>query len=468
MQLSEDQSQALTSIRDFLNSNQTTLALAGAAGTGKTTVVSKLVRETRNPIRFSATTNKAAGVAAAMLGGTPCPTVHKVFGLAPVRTYNGAGHVLKEKNKPKYEHGDTILIDESSMVDLQMLDIVTRHAEANRLKILFIGDPYQLPPVSKDKADATPPVFESTKTIELTKVHRQAEASPVLSLATQIRHSMDGARFPKIKSSPCGAVKVFDYQNQSSRTQMNGILKQMLTSDDYARDPDYMRMLAWTNRQVNYLNQVARNILLGKEAKKYRFVPGERVMSNKALFLPKKKQDTDADPWADDFMPEDDNKTLVISPDRWLTVVRADFERRDYGVATVAGTKLVVMNDEDCEYSFFVPSDWKAAKVVLGTFASKAARLSKERAANRNKVSAKEVFDAWQKFYDIEDLFGDIRPPHATTVHKSQGSSYDNVLVWMSDIANAAEADSPRMFARLLYVAVSRAKQRVIFNEVPR
>jgi len=464
MQLSPDQSQALNQIRDFLKSNQTTLALAGAAGTGKTTVVSKLVSRTVDPIRFTATTNKAAGVAAAMLGGTPCPTVHKVFGLAPVRTYNGAGHILKEKNNPKYEPGDTILIDESSMVDLQMLEIITRHAEANRLKVLFIGDPYQLPPVSKDKADATPPVFESTKTIELTKVHRQAEASPVLSLATQIRHSMDGARFPKIESSPCGAVKVFDYDNPSSRTEMNGILKEMLTSDDYARDPDYMRMLAWTNRQVNYLNQVARSILLGKDAK-HRFVPGERVMSNKALFLPKKKPEHEDDPWADDLMPEDDDrKTLVVSPDRWLEVVRADFERRDYGVATVAGTKLVVENDEGSEYSFFVPSDWKAAKVVLGAFASKAARLSKERAANKHKVSAKEVFDAWQKFYDTEDLFGDIRPPHAQTVHKSQGSSYRHSVIWMSDVANAAEADSARMFARLLYVAVTRASESVLFS----
>ena len=59
--------------------------------------------------------------------------------------------------------------------------------------------------------------------------------------------------------------------------------------------------------------------------------------------------------------------------------------------------------------------------------------------------------------------FADIRPMYACTVHKSQGSTYDEVFINLSDFKRMYASD-PRMVARLLYVAFSRAKHRVFLT----
>ena len=71
----------------------------------------------------------------------------------------------------------------------------------------------------------------------------------------------------------------------------------------------------------------------------------------------------------------------------------------------------------------------------------------------------------WVEFYWLEENVADIRSSHACTVHKSQGSTYDEIFI---DLGNIGTCRNPRDVARLLYVAVSRAKHRVVFyGELP-
>lgn len=60
----------------------------------------------------------------------------------------------------------------------------------------------------------------------------------------------------------------------------------------------------------------------------------------------------------------------------------------------------------------------------------------------------------------LKDRFADIRPMYACTTHKSQGSTYDEVFINLTDFKRMYKTD-PKMTARLLYVAFSRAKHRV-------
>lgn len=61
---------------------------------------------------------------------------------------------------------------------------------------------------------------------------------------------------------------------------------------------------------------------------------------------------------------------------------------------------------------------------------------------------------------NFKNFIADIRPMYACTVHKSQGSTYDEVFINLSDFKRMYVSDS-KMTARLLYVAFSRAKHRV-------
>ena len=54
----------------------------------------------------------------------------------------------------------------------------------------------------------------------------------------------------------------------------------------------------------------------------------------------------------------------------------------------------------------------------------------------------------------------DLRLPYASTIHKSQGSTFDEVLI---DLGSFRSCQDPEVAARLLYVAVSRARKKIKF-----
>lgn len=78
-------------------------------------------------------------------------------------------------------------------------------------------------------------------------------------------------------------------------------------------------------------------------------------------------------------------------------------------------------------------------------------------------IKRQNQLKATKAFYDFEgDYYADIRDAYACTAHVSQGSTYDKVLVDLKDLTKCAKYDRA-LFAKLLYVAVSRAKEEVVF-----
>lgn len=66
----------------------------------------------------------------------------------------------------------------------------------------------------------------------------------------------------------------------------------------------------------------------------------------------------------------------------------------------------------------------------------------------------------WKSFYYLKEYIADLRPIEVSTVHKAQGSTLDRVYIDLNDLCSCRD---PFLFARLLYVAVTRAKEKVIF-----
>lgn len=64
----------------------------------------------------------------------------------------------------------------------------------------------------------------------------------------------------------------------------------------------------------------------------------------------------------------------------------------------------------------------------------------------------------WTDFYTITNSIADVRFTHSLTVHKSQGSTYENVIIDLDDLSKCTDTLLAR---KLLYVAITRAKGRV-------
>ena len=65
----------------------------------------------------------------------------------------------------------------------------------------------------------------------------------------------------------------------------------------------------------------------------------------------------------------------------------------------------------------------------------------------------------WDRYFHLKKTYPDLRPRDAATVHKAQGSTYDTVFVDLGDLSTCRD---PNVAARLLYVAFTRARTRVV------
>lgn len=153
---------------DLVENTSRNIFLTGKAGTGKTTFLNGFVTKTRKKHIVVAPT----GIAAINAGGV---TIHSMFGF-PLRTFiptleridgnlamnipDLVQHFKYRKDKLKLlREVEVIIIDEVSMLRadvLDMMDFSLRHIRRNPLKfggvqMLFIGDLYQLPPVVRDE-----------------------------------------------------------------------------------------------------------------------------------------------------------------------------------------------------------------------------------------------------------------------------------------------------------------------------
>ena len=173
--LSQEQEAAKELILDWLRSpGKQVFKQGGYAGTGKTTLVKHILKEAGCEFAITSFTGKAVSVLRRK-GNPTAQTCHSLL-YEPVAEADGTV-TFRKKAKAELQHIEVIANDESSMITKD-LDNDLRDTGA---KILYIGDPGQLEPVGDN-----PNLMKDCDYV-LKTIHRQAEASPILHFATDIR-----------------------------------------------------------------------------------------------------------------------------------------------------------------------------------------------------------------------------------------------------------------------------------------
>lgn len=143
---------------DVLEKSRTSLFITGKAGTGKSTLLQLFRNTTKKKTAVLAPT----GVAALNVQGQ---TIHSFFGFPPrIITPSEAGRKVARKDLLRlYKNLEILIIDEISMVRADMLDGIDRFLRVNRedmrpfggVQVVFFGDLFQLPPVvTRDPVEA--------------------------------------------------------------------------------------------------------------------------------------------------------------------------------------------------------------------------------------------------------------------------------------------------------------------------
>lgn len=217
MTLTRQQQQVFDAIKEFMDSDASVFILEGYAGTGKTTmvkVIAEYLAQSRD-VHLMAPTGRAARVLAAKTD-RPAVTIHKaIYEKACVISKN-VKDVAESEFKfvfpvRKNEHGGQIvaIVDEASMVcsrktehelfvfgtDNLMEDLLEFVRPDYGGKVIFVGDPAQLPPVGENVSNALRAGYFEERGLkvveaELTEVLRQKGDSVILKNAMMIRDLM--------------------------------------------------------------------------------------------------------------------------------------------------------------------------------------------------------------------------------------------------------------------------------------
>ncbi|EOO44389.1 ATP-dependent DNA helicase [Bacillus cereus] len=168
----------------YKNSSEQCFFLAGYAGTGKTTLVEYVIQKLGiklKKVTFACYTGKAALVLTQKAKGKyKAHTIHRTIYHLDVNSKGKTEFILKEKEE--LQHIKLIVIDEASMVDGEIM----RDLKSFGIKILFIGDQGQLPPVSQKGNEEFLQMFNNPD-FSLTEIHRQAEGNPIIHLSMLAR-----------------------------------------------------------------------------------------------------------------------------------------------------------------------------------------------------------------------------------------------------------------------------------------
>ncbi len=235
------QQEALDKIGAFLKSDNRVFILRGYAGTGKTTLVSpilEMVDKMELHPQLMAPTGRAARVLRVKTG-RPATTIHKgIYKMTKLVAEEGSEEeetalvFFFPIREIEFPGSSVLIIDESSMIsslknvgenfrfgsDILIKDLL---AYARDSKIIFIGDPAQLPPVGDNKSVALDDNYFKelgfpVESFDLTEVIRQKKESAILENATRLRDVLKldrNKRTELVFSKKAGEVEDIDPEN---------------------------------------------------------------------------------------------------------------------------------------------------------------------------------------------------------------------------------------------------------------
>jgi exodeoxyribonuclease-5 len=416
--LNRQQKKALRQLEKFIRSKEKLHLLTGYAGTGKTTLLQALIKKLRDKgdrrsIVFTAFSNKATKVLERMAAQwdleVDCMTCCKLLGLRPEIDQTTGKQVFQSDRKSEslFDRYDLVVVDEASMINEEMWLLLT-DAVSNlyqKTQILFVGDVAQLPPVGEPESQVFSQIYQRS---DLTEVVRYGGAIGVL--AESIRNELTSPTLPQWETESNGdrTEGVF----VTNRRQWDSLLIRAFSSDACRRDPDQVRAVAYTNRRVNQLNQRIRTAIFGEGTP--RFVVGERLVASN----PYLNGESLIMPTSSECQVQDVTTGKLGDWHVWFLEVLTD----DGYIRT-----LPVLHE-------LSQPDYHR---LLGIYAEE---------------------KRWREFWDLKNLFADLNYAYCLTIHKAQGSTFQDVFV---DVPNALSNRNIRERNQLLYVAVTRAAKRL-------
>lgn len=429
----------------FLNEPKSVFLLRGYAGTGKTTLIGCLVKQLKH-IGFKAILLAPTGRASKVMSSYsiyPSYTIHKqIYYPKTEKSGNFVFQLKSNKNKKTI-----FIVDESSMIGDEVKnenlfenssllnDLIQYVMKGNNCKLIFVGDPAQLPPVNLsispalDSNELKRIFFNKVFEVELDDVVRQRKDSGILINANQLRTQIQNEVFDQFQ------FDVSNFSDIKSTTNGLDVFESLETCYDQS-GIDQTVFIVRSNKRAILYNEHIRKRILGLDDE---LCLGDQLMIVKNNYF-----------WLDL-----NSKAGFIANGDVIEILSIISRKNiyDFSFAEVK-VRLVDYPNE---------SPFKTI-LLLDTLRTETPSLSYDdgnRLYQNISMDYKDEKSKFKKFIKLKkNPFLNalqVKYSYALTCHKSQGGQWDNVFIEKPYLPKGINKE----YLRWLYTAITRTKKEL-------
>ena len=256
--LDDSQKFALETIIQFVSKkdkNDIVRVVKGRAGSGKTFIASCLIHILKQNLIESyvvTPTNKSKNVLSEYLGDhSKVMTIHSFLNLRPnldILEFDAKDmQFTLNFNMFQAEPFSVFIIDEGSMINNELFDVLIKKAKHLRSKIIIFCDPKQLAPVKQK--DVSKVLY--SESVTLSTIHRQDDDNTIMDTLEILRHK------PIYKFKTTGSNLIVYDNIKTLLTEKAPIFK--LSAD--LMDPSIIKIVTYTNKRIEAINDVVRRLI---------------------------------------------------------------------------------------------------------------------------------------------------------------------------------------------------------------
>lgn len=463
----KEQQSAIINAVSFLKTNTDPTqyyVIEGKAGTGKTTIAKEILKEFEDEqIYVAAVSHKAKGVIKNSFGEDT--RGKKFFSIASLLGMEGIDD--NDTQTTKFQVGTKVplldnppallVIDEASMITEDVLKkIIDINSSLSRpFQMLFLGDIGQIQPIRDDQSEfyithkdllnKKSDIFNSKHKSKLITRVRQGEANPILPYAD---YFWENSQKENPELNPTQHIvrnnQITDkgsllFSNSEAEV-LNSVIKAVKNAVEKGLT-NHVKIVTYHVNEKTELNQKIHEALFGKDSD---YSNGDMLILNSSYDLP------------------DVNATMENSSEIQIKSIQ-DTDVDEFGVHTLYletnGTAYTRTGNEqkDCVIQVVSRND-------IGLYNQKLQELASYAKRQTNRALKKQ---AWSDFWEYKGRYADVDFGYAITAHKSQGSTYDIVVVDEKDIMGTT-ATSNQEKSELIYTALTRPrKTAIVISSVP-
>ena len=347
------------------------LLITGGPGTGKTTILNgilELLGQMQLKCLLAAPTGRAAKRLTEVTG-EEASTIHRLLE-ASIDQHTGKMFFVRDEDSPL--KCDAVIVDEMSMVDVQLLHSLLKAVPTGK-RLILVGDPDQLPPVGPGFPFSDMLRSGKLPTVRLTEIFRQAQESLIVMNAHRVNHG----EMPELRN----VKSDFFFMRRQNEEGVAALIRDLCTTrlpKNMGIPADQIQVLSPTRKggvgtmSLNKMLQAALNPASPDKKERafgeYTFREGDRVMQIRNNYDIMWKR-TDGSEVGTGIFNGDVGTILSIDPSVETMTILFDDRQADYDFTQLNELEpayaMTVHKSQGSEYRAVILTAWNGSPYLL-------------------------------------------------------------------------------------------------------